>query len=363
MRGLMQILVERGRSTRARKHRTPLQPAIQTLETRVVPAVILRDGDIFIRGSGGPDIVHVEATGRGTLRIFESINGVRRELVLPPVSFQGGDIFFTGLGGNDTFTCTVDLRCHLTGGRGNDSLFGGSADDLIDGGPGSDVLQGRGGRDRLRAGADAETDTNFLGGDDGDDILEGNVGRDRLSGGDGNDRLTGHQGDDQLSGGLGDDVYLFGSGRLGTDTFPDHDPGRDRLDFSGMSTSIRIDVGKTTSQLVARGRLALRLRTSTSIDDVTGTRESDVIIGNALANRLVGGRGRDRLDGGLGLDVLDGGIDGQPDVLIGGGFADTFFREMTFVSTPRLRRVNLDHPLDFRPAEGDRLVDGGVLQP
>jgi Ca2+-binding RTX toxin-like protein len=52
------------------------------------------------------------------------------------------------------------------------------------------------------------------------------------------------------------------------------------------------------------------------IENVTGTVNDDLIVGNAAANVLKGGAGRDILIGGLGADFLDGG-DGD-DLLIGG---------------------------------------------
>jgi Ca2+-binding RTX toxin-like protein len=61
--------------------------------------------------------------------------------------------------------------------------------------------------------------------------------------------------------------------------------------------------------------------TYTGIENVIGTAESDIIIGDGAANRLEGRGGEDYLEGGGGNDTLIGG--GEDDYLLGGAGADS----------------------------------------
>ena len=168
-----------------------------------------------------------------------------------------------------------------------------------------------------------------LGGGDGDDRIYGQVGSDVLYGGDGIDRLYGGSGNDVLNGdagrdilfgGGGADIFFVSAGFLGDDTYGGS--GRDALDLSRVDTARLVDL--------AAGRHVLRadqpgesdeFRLS-RIEDVLGSRGSDVIAGNRQANDLQGLQGNDRLVGRGGADDLDGGSGN--DALQGGGGADTF---------------------------------------
>jgi len=79
------------------------------------------------------------------------------------------------------------------------------------------------------------------------------------------------------------------------------------------------------------------------IENATGARGRDLLIGNALDNVLLGGGGADTLIGGDGNDTLDGGR--GRDILIGGLGADIF-----------VYSGGNDVIRDFNAAEGDVLV-------
>jgi Ca2+-binding RTX toxin-like protein len=160
---------------------------LETLEGRANPSTLLSNGDLYITGTAGNDVVTVRSEtygGTNYIRVIE--NGVSRLFGAAQVS--GGDVFFFGLGGNDYVNNTASsLRLTAHGGDGNDILLGGSANDC-------------------------------LSGDNGDDILLGYGGNDVLCGGNGYDRLYGMAGNDRLDGGI-DGVRDYLSGGTGADRF------------------------------------------------------------------------------------------------------------------------------------------------
>ncbi len=126
-------------------------------------------------------------------------------------------------------------------------------------------------------------------------------------GGEGNDRLVGTGDDDRLFGGAGNDVLRGGVGR---DDLNGGD-GRDRADYSGS------DAGITVNLSLGEGYFGHadgdRMR---DIEAVSGSRFSDLLVGNAENNFLIGGRGEDALYGNGGNDRLEGGTGG--DTIAGG---------------------------------------------
>ncbi len=189
--------------------------------------------------------------------------------------------------------------------------------------------------------------TDVIGGQ-ADDVLTGNEFDNHLMGGKGNDILIGRVGEDKLEGQAGDDIlkggegydrYLFVGSQLGSDVIEDSSK-QNRLDFSSFNGAVSVDLSNNDHQIVNRNNLNLRIRPGSQVTDVSGSRYSDIIIGNELDNTLVGnsggdfifGReGNDRLLGGAGNDWLlgEGGNDGlyggseqETDLLIGGGDED-----------------------------------------
>ncbi len=105
--------------------------------------------------------------------------------------------------------------------------------------------------------------------------------------------------------------------------------GVDRIDASGQRLAVEIDlrpgafssIGRAGDgplhEVPAKDNLAIAL--GTRIEDATGGRGDDLLIGNAFDNRLRGGAGDDRLVGGEGRDLL---IGGRGDDLLEGGAGD-----------------------------------------
>jgi Ca2+-binding RTX toxin-like protein len=227
---------------------------------------------------------------------------------------RGGNDIIRGRGGDDI----------LCGGDGADTIYGGAggpelpgfeeSPNYIRGGAGRDRLYGGAGQDFIREGRGA--DKVFAGA--GDDILEGwSRGNDRIHLGPGSDTLTDSRGRDVVFGGRGDDSFGLGRfGHAGHDVFHG-DAGSDLVFWSGHyygpSAIIDLTAGRVRT---VNGSEELR-----SIENASGTRRGDTLIGNVVANVLNAWWGNDHIEGGAGDDELDGarGVD----VLNGGDGTDT----------------------------------------
>lgn len=189
---------------------------------------------------------------------------------------------------------------------------------VLDGGDANDVLSVGGG-----AGTGAAGPSGSVLGGAGDDVLGGGAGGSTLDGGDGLDAAdyTGatqltradlgagtvqHQGEgtdtlvaiENLTGSPGDDTILGDAG----DNVLDGGEGRDTLDFGAATTSIEVDLLREQSVGVDND-------TVVGFEDVIGSPQNDVIVGNGEANHLDGGTGDDTIDGAGGDDDLAGGVD------------------------------------------------------
>jgi hypothetical protein len=136
--------------------------------------------------------------------------------------------------------------------------------------------------------------------------LFGNRGQDSLLGGPADDRLEGGPANDMVRAGAGDD-YVVGGG--GADRL-DGGPGRDVSSYRDARR--RVVVSLANPQLNKNAADGDRVQ---RLEDVEGSRRSDVIVGNHRGNRLLGGEGHDRVEGRRGPDVLSGDED---DRLFGG---------------------------------------------
>jgi Ca2+-binding RTX toxin-like protein len=184
---------------------------------------------------------------------------------------------------------------YLFGGAGNDSLFGRGGADVVDGGDGNDYVNIQ--------------DLSFGAGGRGDDSLMADWNGGTLDGGEGDDIL----GVDYFNH-MGGGGHNFIDGGAGIDTFAPFALG----DFS-------IDLNISGEQSISGQENWRDLYvTLNSIENLKGSYGSDVLIGDAGANRLEGGDGFgfDTLSGGAGMDTLVGGA--GKDIMTGGDGKDTF---------------------------------------
>lgn len=182
--------------------------------------------------------------------------------------------------GNDRLRVEGSLagvqNVRLAGGLGDDTIRGGPEDDLIEAGPGSDRLYGGAGSDGL------------IGGLPGPTFLYGGPGGDLLAAG----------------GGCAGGVLVGGSGR-------DNGSFAETQAHPGLLI-ISLPRGKAWIDVV-RGCRPVRL--DRSIEDIEGSFDDDVLVGDRRANNLLGQPGRDRFYGGAGDDVIDA-RDGVRDFVI-----------------------------------------------
>jgi Ca2+-binding RTX toxin-like protein len=217
-----------------------------------------------------------------------------------PSALDGGnDDFMSGEGGNDRLVVTFDCtNVEVDGGSGTDTLQIGLSDaaveDILDSYP--DFFQ-----------TDPEHFTAFVN-------LAAGTGSYRFNGSllnldlvieeienvDGtafSETITGTSGANILEGDGGNDTLIGGGG---ADTL-DGGVGRDRAIYD-LSAAIDIDLNRTTQ--IGGEAQGDRL---ISVEDIDGSRNSDVIRGSAAANELWGNLGNDFLEGRGGADIIDGG--------------------------------------------------------
>ncbi len=176
-------------------------------------------------------------------------------------------------------------------------------------------------------------------GTENDDVLIGTSASEIISARGGDDTIRAGGGDDQLSGDAGNDLL---EGEAGADVI-DGGAGIDTASYEGSSAGVRVDLLLAT----ATGGDA-EGDTLTNIENLTGSDQRDIFLGdggdnvftgnggddllwaragddwlygNAGDDHLVGNEGNDRLYGGAGDDTLEGRQD--DDWLDGGAGADT----------------------------------------
>lgn len=256
----------------------------------------------------------------------------------------GSNDLLYGFGGNDLLTGD-DGDDLLDGGSGNDTLYGGSGADLLFGGNGIDWAFYYYGATsgitvylyRTKAfGGHASGDSLFfvenVQGTKFADTLHGDEGGNFLLSSAGNDKLYGRGGNDDLDGGAGAD-------RL------DGGPG---IDWAVYSNEAKQSVTVSLyNNLNGRGAAGDKLY---GIENVEGTKFSDVISGSAGGNHLVGAEGNDRLYGREGSDTLEGGS--GADTLNGGEGIDW----VSYFNSTRPVLVNLTTHINGGGAAGDVIV-------
>jgi Ca2+-binding RTX toxin-like protein len=279
------------------------RPSVEALGDRLVPAVTLSGGEIYITGTDGNDsaVADYVYLGSGNYGVRITENGNTGTQI--PLSQVTGRIIFYGYGGNDYFANNTSLRTYAHGGEGSDSLYGGASNDTLIGGNGFDYLSGLGGHDVIDD-QGADFFGNYIWGGSGNDIVYGGNGADTIYGESGEDQLFGLDGNDNIDGGSERD-WVFGNA------------GHDYLWAGGLDYSWNY---------------------------MDGGDGQDTLFGGYGVDILVGGNDADYLDGGYGNDDLNGGDDGAYDRLYGGAGTDYFQIDYYYYYG---RWYNRDYQTDF----------------
>jgi Ca2+-binding RTX toxin-like protein len=290
-------------------------------------------GDDTIRGGGGPDQL---VGGQGTDRC----NGAKGHTVscgreaklkasayveLDPVSGGGGGLELVGGSGRDDFVVAFDEAFStfgITAAKGiaigpgcarvsavqaSCSTEGPARWVMADLGPGRDDLSVEGslaGAQNVRIAGGLGDDT--IHGGEEDDLLEAGFGADRLYGGGGADGLIGSRpGPTFLYGGPDGDLLAAGGGCAGGALVGG--PGRDDASFAETPAHpgvLHVSFPAHAAWIDAiRG--CHRVHLSPTDEDMEGSFDWDVLVGDGRPNAMLGQPGADRFYGGGGEDVID----------------------------------------------------------
>lgn len=254
----------------------------------------------------------------------------------------GADLLIARAGGNVQVKSGAGNTVYLSAPAGNlssllvdgrDGVGGNVALNLAAGaglpvGLGVNYLGGSQEYDRLNIGTGNGNDLVQFSGNSGSaagvNLFLPNVGFVGINTNAGNDtiRIAGVQNRDFApSGGVGHDTYSLSATGV-TNYFVGEQSGSDTLDFSAAPTGIDVDL------LLANGQVHNLTPTAKiylwgEIENVIGSSQADVILGNNLINSLDGRSGNDRITGRGGADLIAGG-DGD-DLIHGDGGNDLIF--------------------------------------
>lgn len=300
------------------------------------------------------------------------------------IDLRQGAFSSVGLTGNVAIALGVVIE-NTQSGAGNDAIIGNSADNRIaaglgnnsvDGGLGVDTVVFSGARSSYTISWNGAEGTVFRDGEstrvrnveflvfsdvtiaatpmgglnvNGDataDVMNGTAFSDTLFGDNGNDTIRGFDGHDQLNGGRGNDVVDGGAGNdliyadMGDDIIIGGD-GTDTLSFTeGFDVYVDLARGIATGYF---GNDVI-----TGIENLTGSRGNDVLIGDDNDNYIVSFGGADLIRGGGGNDTLTGTY------ILTGGAAD-LIKDQSLSNGSFQTAVSLD-------ASFDTLTNGNLTQ-
>ncbi|MBL8575750.1 MAG: VCBS domain-containing protein [Mesorhizobium sp.] len=311
---------------------------IEDIEGSIYDDELIGDaGDNFFLGGEGADS-YDGGGGDWDQVSFHNENGGQGAIVNLAAG-TGKDTY----GNDETFANIETLRGSqwadsFTGDAGRNTFQGLAGNDTIDGGEGLDTV--RYDRDE-RYGGDSGVTVNLAAGY----AIDGFGDLDTLSNIEG---AVGTKFDDTLIGSDGGNEFVG----LGGDDYVDGGEGWDKVGYWEAEDGILVDMTRDSGQVINDG--AGGTDTLVNIEEISGSRQDDMIVGNWQDNGyygddgddlLIGGTGYEWLDGGDGDDTLDGGR--GDDWMRGGAGADTF------VFGPGSGQDQID---DFSLAEGD-LID------
>ncbi|HYC47443.1 MAG TPA: type I secretion C-terminal target domain-containing protein [Burkholderiales bacterium] len=246
-------------------------------------------GSENFQGRGGNDLID-GGIGNDWAEYTNAAAGIVGDLAAGTVSNDGD-------GGQDTLVSVERLR----GSAHDDTMFGSdttSGNERFEGNAGNDTIDGRGGIDHLHF-VSAPAGINITLGIDGSGTAADGYGTiDTFSGIEG---VRGSAFADTITGSDRTDVTEIFEGSGGDDII-DGQGGRDRAEYQQALSGIVVNLGMSTAT-DGRGGTDTLL----GIEEVTGSRFNDVIIGGGGDDRLLGMNGDDTLNGGAGADVIDGG--------------------------------------------------------
>jgi Ca2+-binding RTX toxin-like protein len=325
---------------------------LEAVEQRRLMSTVLAGGWLRINGTPGDDRITVELASNKQLKVTD--NGVvkhfKRSAVLRIVASLGA--------GHDGYTSSPNVTQpqRISGGAGHDVLVGGKGDDSIFGEDGQDQIRGRDGADWISGGADqdevsytgargkvsvsldnkpndglcsswmystefdnVQIDVEIVRGGDHDDYLSGsgwdnmlfgNGGHDHIRGNGGNDRLFGSAGMDTLLGQGGNDALW---GEMDSDIL-NGGAGTDDVCYDEVTIQNTRPYGVHV-QLPEPGKVSSGNGNNFSgendsiidVENVTGTQQNDLLLGNSGDNVVSGMGGGDDVRGGAGNDRVYGG--------------------------------------------------------
>nr|WP_242042047.1 calcium-binding protein [Alkalinema sp. FACHB-956] len=248
--------------------------------------IIAGSGWDFIDGGSGEGNDFVQYTSWGhSITVYSEYMGLRGQ----PFPMPSSDIYRVVKGSLDhKGDVEEDILVDIEG------IFGSNFSDKMNGGDGND---------------------NFFG-NDGNDQLFGNGSNDLLNGGNGNDDLVGGLGNDTIIGGNGEDTVYYTNSLNGVvvnineDKAYQNNTGLRRQNsvndanpdfyYRDLEPDFFVDRGEAQDGFGTVDRLS-------GLENIQGSLNNDILIGNQLDNKIRGLGGNDLLIGNAGNDILDGG--------------------------------------------------------